>query len=70
MNINLTALTVKYMHGRQTVTCVPRLADETNKLLGPEQGLAQALNLVQDGHTITNAQEVLVCLVRQYGFGA
>ena len=69
MKIKLTALTVKHVFGRSLVTCVPR--DEQGKQIGAEQPLSSYLSEIQKaGHEITNAQEVLQCVVAQYGFGA
>lgn len=72
MKIKLTALTVKFMYGRQVVTCVPRNA-ETNEQLQGEMQLSQALEYLTSSkahHTIDNAEEVLTCIVNQFGFGA
>jgi hypothetical protein len=69
MKIQLTALTVKHIFGRSLVTCVPR--DENGKMLGAEQPLASYLNEIKKSdYEIINAQEVLQCVVAQYGFGA
>lgn len=68
MNIKLTALNSRFIYGRSMVTCVPRDAD-TNVVLGPEQGISEALEKAK-GNTIINAQEVLECIVKQFGFGA
>lgn len=67
--VKLSAVSVRFMHGRNIVMCVPRDPD-TNLVIGPEQPLSQALELVKAGFTITNSQEVLECIVKQYGFGA
>lgn len=68
MNIKLTAVAVRHLYGRNMVVCVPRNA-ETNEQLEPENGLAQVLDKYKN-HTIINAEEVLTCVVTQFGFGA
>lgn len=69
MNIKLQALDIRHVFGRSIAVCTPYDAD-TGKAVGPEQGLAEALSLIAAGHTIVNAQEVLECVVKRFGFGA
>lgn len=69
MNINLTALTVKHQFGRTLVTCVPR--NEEGHQLTAELPLSTVLgDIKKHNHVITNAQEVLECIVSQFGFAA
>ena len=69
MKITLTALSVKFLFGRNLVTCVPR--DEAGKQLTPELPLSTVLSdLKRHGHELANAQEVLECIVSQHGFAA
>lgn len=69
MNITLTALSVKHLFGRNLVTCVPR--NEDGLQLTAELPLSTVLSdIKKSGHHITNAQEVLECIVTQYGFAA
>lgn len=69
MNIKLTALTVKYQFGRSLVTCVPK--NEEGRQLSAELPLSVVIDDVKrSGHVITNAQEVLECIVSQFGFAA
>lgn len=69
MKINLTALTVKHQFGRNLVMCVPR--NEEGQQLTAELPLSTVLSDVKkNGHEITNAQEVLECVVSQFGFAA
>jgi predicted GNAT family N-acyltransferase len=69
MKITLTALSVKHLFGRNLVTCVPR--NQEGQQLLAELPLSTVLNDVKkSGHEITNAQEVLECIVSQYGFAA
>ena len=69
MKIKLTALTVKHIFGRSLVTCVPH--DEQGNRIGQEQPLSSYLKEIKaKGHEVINAQEVLECVVFQYGFGA
>lgn len=69
MKITLTALTVKHLYGRNLVTCVPR--NEEGQQLTAELPLSTVLgDIKKHGHEIINAQEVLECIVSQYGFAA
>lgn len=69
MKLTLSALTVKHLYGRNLVTCVPR--DAEGKQLAQELPLSTVLSdIKKNGHEIINAQEVLECIVSQYGFAA